>query len=143
MKKFEKQDREKSDRRGPKRFTKRDSGSGDSNRGSRFGSRDSGSRDSGRGSRFGSRDSGSRDPDRSDRRSNSRADRPTPTEVTCDKCRKRCEVPFKPTSSKPVYCSDCFRKNERSDSRGKSNQFADDLAEINAKLDRVLKALEL
>jgi len=31
-------------------------------------------------------------------------------EVTCDKCGKRCEVPFKPTEGKPVYCSDCFEK---------------------------------
>jgi CxxC-x17-CxxC domain-containing protein len=28
--------------------------------------------------------------------------------ATCDKCGKECEVPFKPTSGKPVYCSDCF-----------------------------------
>jgi len=28
----------------------------------------------------------------------------------CSNCGKECEVPFKPTGSKPVYCSDCFEK---------------------------------
>ena len=50
------------------------------------------------------RDSGrSRDFDRSRSQSNMHT-------VICDRCGKECEVPFKPTSSKPVYCSDCFRK---------------------------------
>ena len=30
------------------------------------------------------------------------------TRVTCDSCGSKCEVPFKPTSNKPVYCDDCF-----------------------------------
>ena len=30
------------------------------------------------------------------------------TKVTCSTCKVRCEVPFKPTSSKPIYCDDCF-----------------------------------
>lgn len=29
----------------------------------------------------------------------------------CDKCRKECEVPFRPTSGKPVFCSNCFENN--------------------------------
>ena len=28
--------------------------------------------------------------------------------ATCDECHKQCEVPFKPTGGKPVYCKDCF-----------------------------------
>lgn len=28
--------------------------------------------------------------------------------TVCSNCGKDCEVPFKPTSGKPVYCSDCF-----------------------------------
>ena len=31
------------------------------------------------------------------------------TKVICDSCKAECEVPFKPSSSKPVYCSDCFK----------------------------------
>lgn len=28
----------------------------------------------------------------------------------CAECGEECEVPFKPTEGKPVYCRDCFRK---------------------------------
>lgn len=33
----------------------------------------------------------------------------TMTKATCDECKKSCEVPFRPTAGKPVYCNDCFR----------------------------------
>ena len=29
--------------------------------------------------------------------------------ATCSNCGKDAQVPFRPTSGKPVYCSDCFR----------------------------------
>lgn len=29
--------------------------------------------------------------------------------TTCSNCGKACEVPFRPTGAKPVYCNDCFR----------------------------------
>lgn len=32
-------------------------------------------------------------------------------QATCSQCGKSCEVPFKPTGERPVYCSDCFKKN--------------------------------
>ncbi len=38
-------------------------------------------------------------------------------QAICDKCGKECEVPFRPTSGKPVFCSNCFEKNEPSQSR--------------------------
>ncbi len=28
--------------------------------------------------------------------------------ATCSECGKTCEVPFRPTGDKPVYCKDCF-----------------------------------
>jgi CxxC-x17-CxxC domain-containing protein len=28
--------------------------------------------------------------------------------ATCSQCGKEAQVPFRPTSGKPVYCSDCF-----------------------------------
>lgn len=51
-----------------------------------------------------------------------------PTEMypaVCDKCGRECKVPFKPSSDKPIYCSDCFEKqgggrDDRRDS-GKRN----------------------
>ena len=29
--------------------------------------------------------------------------------ATCSSCGKEAQVPFRPTSGKPVFCSDCFR----------------------------------
>jgi CxxC-x17-CxxC domain-containing protein len=28
--------------------------------------------------------------------------------AVCSTCGKRCEVPFRPTGDKPIYCNDCF-----------------------------------
>jgi len=45
-------------------------------------------------------------------------------QAICDQCGKPCEVPFKPTSGKPVYCDACFRsKKEIGDNRG-GNRFS-------------------
>jgi CxxC-x17-CxxC domain-containing protein len=42
----------------------------------------------------------------------------------CDKCGNHCEVPFKPTGSKPIFCSGCFKG--KSDQRGGSrSRFGD------------------
>ncbi len=30
--------------------------------------------------------------------------------VTCAQCGKDTQVPFEPTTGRPVYCSDCYRK---------------------------------
>lgn len=30
--------------------------------------------------------------------------------AVCDECGKQTEVPFQPTSGKPLYCSECFEK---------------------------------
>ncbi|MFH1905583.1 MAG: CxxC-x17-CxxC domain-containing protein [bacterium] len=74
----------------------------DFDRYAKFSKRDSG-RDSGR---FGGRDSGRRSFEKQMH------------EATCDKCGKQCEVPFKPTEGKPVYCSDCFEKTGNSSRYG-------------------------
>ena len=41
--------------------------------------------------------------------------------ATCDACGRDTEVPFQPTSGKPVYCSDCFR--ERRAASGYGNRY--------------------
>jgi len=54
---------------------------------------------------------------RNERRGNERTgrgDKPM-FKAVCDSCHKDCEVPFRPTGDKPVYCSDCFGKTERRD----------------------------
>lgn len=33
--------------------------------------------------------------------------------ATCADCGKECEVPFKPTEGRPVYCRDCFQKHRK------------------------------
>ncbi len=33
--------------------------------------------------------------------------------AVCADCKKECEVPFKPTEGKPVYCRDCYQKHKR------------------------------
>ena len=30
--------------------------------------------------------------------------------ATCSDCGEECEVPFKPTEGKPVFCRECYRK---------------------------------
>ncbi|NLM29042.1 MAG: DNA-directed RNA polymerase [Methanomicrobiales archaeon] len=35
------------------------------------------------------------------------------TKTICSDCGKECEVPFKPTEGRPVYCQDCFQKHRK------------------------------
>lgn len=76
-------------------------------------------------------------------------------QATCASCGNSCEVPFKPTGSKPVYCNDCFKKNDtggdrRTDSRDSRPQRdysaprpsnGPDMSGINAKLDKIIELL--
>jgi len=79
--------------------------------------------------------------------------------TTCSNCGKDCEVPFKPTNTKPVYCSDCFEKmggGGRNDRRPDSSRFNDRrpqggggsdqntplLESLNTKLDKIIGLLE-
>ena len=53
-------------------------------------------------------------PQRSNFGGNRRFDR-SPREMhktTCAECKQECEVPFKPTEGKPVYCKECFMKKK-------------------------------
>ncbi len=38
--------------------------------------------------------------------------------ATCSNCGKEAQVPFQPRGDRPVYCSDCFRSQQGSGSRG-------------------------
>ena len=98
---------------------------------------------SGRGDFRGSDRRDSRRSDRRDfsgrnfRRSNRRSEPKEMHKVVCDECKKECEVPFRPTPGKPIYCEECFK------ARGKSGNNQDGLAKINEKLDKIMKALEI
>ena len=98
------------------------------NRDSRSGGRRRGGRDSRR------RDSGRREMHK----------------AVCDECGKDCEVPFRPSGGKPIYCSDCFegkdggrsRRPGRKSSGGSDKQLLEQVSSLNTKLDRILKMLE-
>ena len=53
-----------------------------------------------------------------------RRERPQMHETICSDCGKKCEVPFRPTTEKPVYCNDCFQDHGGKARRdfGKSDQ---------------------
>lgn len=70
-------------------------------------------------------------------------------DAVCESCGKDCQLPFKPTGEKPVYCRDCFNQDDRNaknDSRRddrKRSPRSDDLSEINRKLDKIMRALKI
>lgn len=79
-------------------------------------------------------------------------------EAVCDKCGRKCDVPFEPTGNKPIYCRSCFRQNKLGEGHGnnfESKRFNDeqesnmpsasskDLEQINQKLDKIMKALKI
>ncbi|MBT3416614.1 hypothetical protein HON86_02395 [Candidatus Woesearchaeota archaeon] len=99
---------------------------------SKKGSRNSKSRSYGRG------DSKRGNSERRDsrRRDNTRIEKTT---VTCDDCKEKCEVPFKPTSNKPIFCDNCFKKNKDQ----KDNKHIKELELINEKLDKIMVALKI
>lgn len=75
--------------------------------------------------------------------SRGRRDEITMHKVTCDGCGKECEVPFKPTESKPVYCSDCFKERGKNNFSGQSqHNYKEDLTKINEKIDLILEIVK-
>ncbi|ETB63886.1 TPA: CxxC-x17-CxxC domain-containing protein [Candidatus Nomurabacteria bacterium] len=87
--------------------------------------------------------------------------------AVCDECHKPCEVPFRPSSDKPIYCNDCFSGKKgndtgrkdfgdrggrrdfggkpsfvRNDSHGGNDDVKKQLSEMNIKLDRLINAIE-
>ena len=70
-----------------------------------------------------SRRSNSRGGDFGRNRSNSR-DRVKPQmhKAVCSDCGANCEVPFKPTTNKPIYCSKCFTNHGGSQTSNRSDR---------------------
>ena len=61
--------------------------------------------------------------------------------VICSDCGKSCDVPFKPTAGKPVFCKRCFGKQGQNHKEVVAS-LPEQLAEINRKLDIILQAIE-
>ena len=49
----------------------------------------------------------------------------TYTRVVCAECNQECEIPFKPSGDRPVYCKECFSKRKEGSSfnSGRDNRF--------------------
>lgn len=87
--------------------------------------------------------------------------------AVCDECHNSCEVPFRPSGDKPIYCNECFSSKRGNEDRAPRRDFNDrgpkrdfndkpsfpkpapanddlkkQLGEMNSKLDRLLNALE-
>lgn len=119
--------------------------------GSRFGE--------GRRGGFGGRDGG-----RSSFGGGDRRDRGPVTmhQAVCDQCGKTCEVPFRPTTGKPVYCNACFGSKKEmgggdrfsqknfgsfndsvSDAnKGNNNELKNQLEALNVKMDKLIRLIE-
>ena len=63
-------------------------------------------------------------------------------DVTCDKCGKQCQVPFRPSGDKPVLCSDCFKNSGSATGSSQSGVSSEQLNQINSKLDKILLVLQ-
>ena len=75
-------------------------------------------------------------------------------QAVCSACGKSCEVPFRPSGNKPVYCDDCFSKNKNRDTGPSRNfdnrqqkssdngQNKEQLNAINSKVDQILAILQ-
>ncbi len=82
--------------------------------------------------------------------------------ATCASCGKSCEVPFRPSGDRPVYCNDCFgsssdtrapqksfdnksfdKRFDREPAREpvKTNPLKQEIMELNMKLDTIIKLL--
>ena len=104
-----------------------------------------GSRRSDRGSDRFSRGSGSDRFNRSSggfNRRSGRRDEKTMHTVICDGCKKECEVPFKPTEGKPVYCSDCFKSRGKSNKTNQQCNCKEELGKMDQKIDLILEIVK-
>lgn len=87
-----------------------------------------------------------------------RGDRPEMFKAVCAECGDSCEVPFKPNGNKPVYCSNCFKRDKAPSNNFHSDRaprfeaphfhaekspvnskLEDKLDAINAKLEKIMK----
>ena len=68
-------------------------------------------------------------------------------DAVCDACGENCQVPFRPTSGKKIYCSNCFDKNGGTNKGGRNltnkTEYSDHLDAIHTKLNMIMDALGL
>ncbi|MFA7244692.1 MAG: CxxC-x17-CxxC domain-containing protein [Candidatus Magasanikbacteria bacterium] len=66
-------------------------------------------------------------------------------DAICDKCGSECQVPFRPTPGKEIFCNNCFVRKD--DTRGGSRETKDSgellekINQLNYKVDKLMKLL--
>jgi CxxC-x17-CxxC domain-containing protein len=72
-------------------------------------------------------------------------------DTVCSKCGKACQVPFRPSNTRPVYCKDCFGAPQSAKEKatrfpiqeGKSvADLTRQIAAMNTKIDTMLRILQ-
>lgn len=84
-------------------------------------------------------------------------------DAVCDECHQACQIPFRPSGDKPVYCKDCFMKKGGGPSRpsrdngprrdfgrpqsapsfgGSDNGVKNQLEAMNVKLDNLIRSID-
>ena len=74
------------------------------------------------------------------------ATRPGMHDATCGKCGVACQVPFRPTGNRPIFCSNCFKTEDgfgpkRLDDKRPGKSFGGG-SDSNAKIEQALKHIE-
>jgi len=65
-------------------------------------------------------------------------------DAICAKCKKECQVPFRPSAGKPVLCSDCFKQSGGGSRGGSSSGMSSEqFNQLNEKLDKIMSALNI
>lgn len=77
-----------------------------------------------------------------DRRERPRFEKRQGHDAICGKCGKECQVPFRPTSDRPVYCEDCFEKGGKASKQNKdTGNLSEQIKALSAKIDRLIEIL--
>ncbi len=64
-------------------------------------------------------------------------------DAICARCGRPCQLPFKPTGTKPVYCRDCFGKTDYEEKSSQGELSTEQFITLNRKLDKILKFLKI
>lgn len=68
-------------------------------------------------------------------------------QAVCDKCGQDCQLPFRPTAGKPVFCDNCFGKGahdkgfKNNNDSANSTEVIKEIKMLNNKIDQLIKIL--
>lgn len=63
--------------------------------------------------------------------------------ATCNDCGARCELPFKPSGGRPVFCRDCFKKQDDGDQRRTPQRFEPKGRDSSRELKEIIEQLKM